>query len=126
MPGENTIFPLVDRRAPILDRIREDTDGENVGEVLAAVVGTSVKSDDEKYLEEMEDSIRTTFTKALANNLGISEEEIDESFANDLVTGIINTDESSVLTEKAMKELGVKPVNDEEEEEEESDSEPLF
>lgn len=126
MPGDNKIFPLVDRRAPLLERIRGDEEGENVGEILAIVVGSSVKSDDEEELEAMRDSIRTTFTESLANNLGVSEEEIDEAFANDLVTSIINANESDVLTADAMEKLGIKDVDDDAEDGEDNGKPDLF
>lgn len=104
LPGRKSpIFPITDRRAPVLSRIRGARNNRNnIGGVLGARVGELVLEDDEEKVQEEADRMTASFRAGLANKLGVPEETIDgmitEEFRSILVShsevGIVNENET--------------------------------
>lgn len=120
------IFPLINRRAPLLDRFRDDTDSNRLSNKLASAIGEFVKSDDEEVIEESAQQLKENLASDLANSLGVSVEDIDTDYIEDLVSQIADADETTVLTEDSLAALGIKADEDVEEEDEEDESPSLF
>lgn len=121
MPDADPIFPLINRRAPLLERLRDDNLDNSVGQDLATVISESVQSDDEEFIEEMEESIRTTVEESLADNLGVDVSDINTDYTEELASLLTNIDESTVLNDDALKSLGIRLEDDSSDEEEEAD-----
>lgn len=113
---EDAIFPLLDRRAPVLERVRGGEDKTDVASEIGKAIGESVKSDDDEQLEDAFDKLNDGVTSSLAEELGVSEDEIDESFVSEISSAIVGSKEQDVLTDDALKSLGI-PSDSEEDEE---------
>jgi len=108
MSAEEPILPIIDRRAPILERIRNRNDGNrNVAQNLGELVGRAVKTDSEVEIEETRDSFTNGFAESLAEELGVSLDEIDEEFVDNITSGVLDVNEGDVLTESAIENLDI-------------------
>lgn len=115
--ADDKIFPLVDRRAPLLDRIRGDGEkASSVSEELGRRVGKFFKNDDEDI--EAEELARSAedFRRGLADELDVDEERITNE-ALDKFSELLTFDD---LVEDVTDE------DDEEEEEEEEETKFSF
>jgi len=91
MPDES-IFPLVDRRAPILERVRGDKEGENTPEKLIGQrVGKFYKNDDEQVEAEELAKAAAEFRDGLAEELNAEPEDISGDVIDNF-TALMKTD----------------------------------
>lgn len=102
--AKGRIFPLVDRRAPVLDRIRNgrhsDHGGEDAGRLLAR--NLTENSPDEK--SDQTERFLIGFVEGLADELGVPESAIDEAVAAEFYDILAESDETDVFTEEAQRE----------------------
>lgn len=121
MAGDDHIFPLLDRRAPLLDRIREDNDQDQLTNLVSEIISDSVKSDDEELIQETKERINQSVTEKLANDFGVKESDISTDFVNEVSDMLVTSTEADVLTEEAAERLGIKEVDEETEDQEGSE-----
>lgn len=124
MDGADPIFPLIDRRAPLLDRIRNDESNERLSGMLATAISELVKSDDEEAIENTRENLTENISDELADKLGVSADDINQGYVEELTDLITEAKEEDVLTDDALQSLGIKATEDAEEEEDESDEGP--
>lgn len=124
MTGDN-IFPVLNRRAPLLERIRGEDEQNELVDSVSSLVSDSVKSDDEEMIEETKQTISESLNVEIANNLGVDASDISDDFINGLTDMLVGSDESDILTKDAQKSLGIKVENDGEDSED-KDSGELF
>lgn len=113
---EGPIFPIFRDRAPVLDRIRNNRDGSGeedeaflrgLGEKLGEGI-TRTESFTDEEIESIEDEIRA----GLSIKLGVPEEAIDDGFIESVSSLFVESDETDVLTNSALEELGIKDDED--------------
>lgn len=118
--SEDPILPIIDRRAPILERIRNRNDeSKNLAQNLGELVGKAVKTDSEVEIEETRESFTDGFSSALADELGVSPDDVNIEFVNNVTSGVLDVNEGDVLTDTAIDELGIQLEDIIEEDEEE-------
>lgn len=115
MPEEDSnIFPIVDRRAPVLERLRGGEEDDELASDLGETVGKAVKSDDEEKLDEAHQKFVEGFTEALAGELGVSEDDIDIGYVERVADYVTSVSEPDVLSDDALESLGIPTESDEE------------
>lgn len=94
--------------------------------MLARAIGEVVKSDDEDEIEDTKEQLAENLTSSLANELGVSDDDIDQGYVEEVVNTIGDADEETVLTDDALESLGIRSDADDEEDEEEERDASLF
>lgn len=123
------IFPLVDRRTPILDRIRNGRGSSDVGTKLGNEIGNAVISDDEEQVKKGARQLEKSIRQGIAESLGVDVTDVSETIPKAIRKLIQDADEEDVLTEEALADLGLADASlddileEEEEEEDEEDDE---
>jgi len=120
------VFPLIDRRTPVMDRLRQRQGSEDVDGVpsdLAQAVSESVMTDDEEESKESSQQAQDEFRVALADTFGVDPSQIKDSFVSQVGKMFGGLTEQDVLTTDALKELGLHKGSDGEEEEGDGDGE---
>lgn len=109
------VFPLIDRRTPLLDRVRSDGEDVDVADVEEAgrVIAQNAQIDNVDE-EKFEDSIR----EGIAEELDVETDELNNTVLAELTQIMSRVDEEQLLT-------GIDGPEGDSEGEEESDS-PSF
>ena len=107
---DDSTFPLVDRRTPVIDRIKgDDSSGpirekiggmregseENASELAEAVV-ESMSYEDQDPKEDFAIEFTDSFAKALSEQLDVDGDELDQEYLRE-VMAVIFVDEETVL-----------------------------
>lgn len=121
MSSEGRVFPLLDRRAPLLERVRNGKRGP-IGRQIASKLSDFLREDDVELKNEEIERIRSDFRSALANRLNVEEELISDT-AVDRVTEVFSLSEDEVLI---AVETDEESDSEEEDSDEEDDSSGLF
>lgn len=129
--SEENLFPVMDRRTPVLDRIRKRRNSEGMAERLGREIGKSILEDDQTRLQRKRTEAVEGFRRGLADTLGVSSDDINENASADIGELIAGLRMEDVLTDEALQELGIEyeglPEGVEDEDEgEEGESEPDF
>jgi len=101
-----------------MDRLRgsgEDGDERGVPSDLADAVAESLINEDEEKEKETTQKAKDEFRMSLSNTLGVNPSDINDSFVNkvgDMFGGLTNKD---VLTQDAIKNLGLSGGSEKEE-----------
>lgn len=124
MSESDRIFPLVDRRAPLLERIRNARNGEEskLGVKLGNQVAEMVGADDE--LREMQTKlVAQDFRKTLAERFDTEPENINDDLVNEVAAmfGALQKDD---ILDNTDDDTGT--VSEDEEEREEDGEEVSF
>lgn len=119
MSSKEGFFPILDRRAPILERVRNGR-VRSLGSKMARKLDEFLREEDEELKEEELARIQTDFRDTLARRLGVEPEMISESIIRQS-TSIFTRSEEDILVEGAPVES-----KDEDSEDEEEDSNSLF
>lgn len=107
---EEPILPILNRNAPVLNRIRSNTRGETVGAKMGEVVGEQILEEDEMEVEKEASEIVGDFRRSLSATLGVDEDRINEEFLSEVAAMFSALEEDEVVVGEA-----------EEKEEEDSD-----
>lgn len=119
---EEPIFPIANRRAPILERIRERRNkASSVGVAAGAKVAELALFSSIENREEEAREIRNDFRSTLANKLGVPEEAINQNLVNEFGAMFAALDESDIVNEEALEPVPDESSEDEEPEEDSSD-----
>lgn len=105
------IFPLLDRRTPLLDRL-ENGKGENFTRKVAKEVAAVREADEDEALELME-TFSDNFKQAMADEIGEDPEDINPELVEDFMSLMFFEQDFTVEQEES---------GDGEEEEEDSSS----
>lgn len=122
---DSKILPLIDRRAPILDRIRKRNGKKGLSFKVGKEVGAGVL-DEELFSVEETAEIENQFRLGIADELGVNPESINDEIVERFSSVFKGLNEESVLTEAALAELGIKAPEEEEEEETDEEEESVF
>jgi len=79
---DEPIFPITDRKTPILDRIKNN-EGETLAEQLGERVGEIAIAGDEERLRVLKKS-REDFREALSNSLGVDQGALDDDVVGEM------------------------------------------
>jgi len=112
MSGDNNIFPLLNRHAPILERVRGEQSTEELTEPLSQLIADSVQSDNKELKDETHKQLVESITSKLASELGVSDDNIDNGYTEQVADLLISSDETDVLTLEAQEKLGIKLPDD--------------
>lgn len=112
---EDSIFPLMDRRAPLADRVRDFRNGRG-GKELGKVFGKVLTAEDEDQRNKVIEDLGNQFREGLAEQLGVSEEDIDTGLVAELQQTAMELTPQDVLTRKSLVEQGIIEVDDGEDE----------
>lgn len=120
------ILPILDRKAPLLERIRERRqNSSDLGEVVGRRVAELSLEEDEESKAEFGEQIRSSFRRGLSDKLGVPEESINEQLLNEFSAMFVALDETDIVDEETIEDLQQKLEEDlgnDEEEEDESDA----
>lgn len=120
--SDGNILPLVDRRTPLLDRVRDDKDEEGeLAEDVGKEIAGAILSDDETDTEKAKEDVKESFRKGMAEKFGISPDAIEEDAADGLA-GLLDLKVEDVVTEDALVSLGITDEVEGESEDEEEES----
>lgn len=103
----NSIFPLVDRRTPVLDRIRNGRKSSDVGTKLGNEIGNAVISDDEEEVKKNARQLEKSIRQGIADSLGVDVTDVSEKIPKSIRRIIEDADEEDLLTEEALADLGL-------------------
>lgn len=118
---DDPVFPVVRSRAPLIERVRERRQEDNdLPSQLGELVGQVVMSDSDVEKQQTANELREGVRMALAEELGVSESDIDETFIDDFTENITGLAEQDVLRQSKLEDLGI-PAKGEEGEAEESE-----
>lgn len=128
---DDNVFPLLDRRTPVLDRIRKRRNSEGMAERLGREIGQSILSDDDERLQRKRTEAVEGFRRGLAETLGVSADDINEDASADVGELIAGLRMEDVLTDDTLQQLGIEQQGlhqqvEEETEEQEEASTPEF
>lgn len=133
MAESNKIFPLIDRKTPVLDRIRNRNKLRDDDMTVSQMVIKISSIDDPEEKEEAINQAENMFLSRLADEAGIDEslvnDDIVEEFGN-----FLNNSVGDIVSEEGMEQLGLDLLGQnsdgeeskEEKEEEEVESEGPF
>jgi len=113
---ENPIIPILDRRAPILERIRNGSGEDNVAQNLGELVGRIIKTDSKVEVEQTKGNFKQGFTESLSNELGVQGADIDPEFVGSMSERVTNVSEDDVLRAGVIEELDIQTEDLEQEE----------
>lgn len=111
--SDNPILPILDRRAPILERIRDGKGEDNVAQNLGELVGRVIKTDSEIEVEQTRQDFADGFTNSLADELGVQAPDINTEFVNGLANDLTNVTEDDVLNPQIIEELDIQATDKE-------------
>lgn len=114
---QDSVFPIIDRRTPVLDRIRGG-DEEDIAETLGRLIGEGVKSDNEEEMDQRRANAAQGFRKGLASELGVSEDSIRDDVIGDIAQLFGGVTEQDVLDDQTLEQLGISRGVEEEEDRE--------
>lgn len=117
------IFPVLNRRTPILDRIRGNGRGNTLAFKVGRLAGESVMNDDQEQLSELADNAKGDFKRGAAEVLGVNPEDINDETAEVFAELAARLDETDILSETALSSLGLDLEDEESVEEEEVEEE---
>lgn len=100
--GDNHIFPIADRPAPLLSRIR-DGRGADFGEQSADKITEFIKSNDPEVAADEMERLTESFIDRLASNMGVGTSQIDRSAVENFVA-MLDMTEDAVLSTKGDEE----------------------
>lgn len=98
MPDDN-VLPLLDRRAPLIERIRNGRKSD-AGQEMGKLLGDIVESDDQEAIEATLVQFSNNFDQALAQRLGIEQGEINPDLSGTLQEFMLNLEESDVILQQ--------------------------
>lgn len=132
--SEDNLFPVMDRRTPVLDRIRKRRNSEGMAERLGKEIGKSILEEDQTRLQRKRTEAVEGFRRGLADTLGVATDDINEDASADIGELMAGLRMEDVLTNDALQELGIGnqelseqiEESEEEDEGEEGDSEADF
>lgn len=130
--SEDNILPVIDRRTPVLDRIRKRRNSEGMAERLGREIGQSILEDDDTRLQRKRTEAVEGFRRGLADTLGVSTDDINEDASADIGELIAGLRMEDVLTDETLQELGIEyeglpeEVEGDQPAEEEDEGEPDF
>ena len=115
MPESDSIFPLVDRQTPMIDRIRNrnGSAGKNTPQKMAQLIAETVPSDG-AIRQQTGAEFADEFEKALASELGVDVESINPEVADMFEQMLVGINPDELFTEEAAKEQGLLDDDDEE------------
>lgn len=106
--GDGSMFPLVDRGTPLIDKAVERGSGKHVGRTLGKIVAMGMLADPaDEEMEEKANNLLHGFGMGLADELEIADEAIDERQVQELGRFLFGADVEEFLTDEAKKELGI-------------------
>lgn len=125
MSFQERVFPLLDRRAPILERVRNGR-ASSLGSALASKLNDFIREEDDSLKEEEIQRIQSDFRTSVAEHLGVEEDMVRDEVI-EMTTQVFQLDESEILLpiEEPEADDTDEDVSDEEGEEE-SDGSELF
>lgn len=117
---EDPILPLTNRRAPLLERIRDRRNKRNNlgAQVASKISELALFSSDEERMEEAR-TIRENFVSTLSQELGVPEEAINPELADEFTAMFVSLEETDIVIEEVLKD----EPEDEEQPAEEGDDE---
>lgn len=133
MAESNKIFPLIDRKTPVLDRIRNRNKLRDDDMTVSQMVIKISSIDDPEEKEEAINQAENMFLSRIADEAGVDEslvnDDIVEEFGN-----FLNNSVGDIVSEEGMEQLGLDLLGQnsdgeeskEEKEEEEVESEGPF
>lgn len=101
------IFPVLNRRTPVLDRIRGNGRSGSVAFKLGNRAAESVMSDNDMELAELSEKSKEEFKAGAADALGVNTDNINDALATEVARVISGLDESEILTDEALVQLGL-------------------
>lgn len=117
-PSDDTIFPLVERETPILDRIRgRNDDSGTVSNDIGKLIGEAALEEDDDFILEQREMFEEKVTSSLAETMGVGEEDISQTFVSSLSLEMLSVEVEDVLDESYIKEIEAVGLDDEDEEE---------
>lgn len=114
---EDTIFPLVERETPLMDKIRGNDSNAKLPQELGALTANTVL-DGEVEISSRE--FVTSFANSIADELGVEVDDLSQNYLTSVEDAVLGKDLEDILSEEKLSELA---GEDEEEEEEESEQE---
>lgn len=117
MPDSDAIFPLVDRRAPLLERVRNFSNGEEsqLGVTLANQIADMQDADDE--LRELQTTlVAEDFRGTLAERFGTQPDNINDDLVNEVAAMFGALEEEDIVKDSESEEDGEEEINFGEEE----------
>lgn len=132
--GDGSMFPLIDRSTPIINRMIRRGSGKQLGRALGKVVGMGMQAEpDDEDMEETANNLLEGFGRGLADQLEVADEAIEGAQIEELGHFLFGSEVQDFLTDEAKKELGIgvvpsgaMPGKTEEEGEEEKDEDEDF
>lgn len=118
--NNGSIFPLINRQTPVIDRLKQrqqgndDDTGNELASSLGETVGNTVISDNQESSNEKRMVAKEEFRNSLASTLGVEPSQIKDSFVNRVGDMFGNLKEKDILTENAIKQLGLSGGSEEE------------
>jgi len=113
--GDEKVFPLFNRRAPVLERLRGDNAKGELGALAGETVGELVEAEDGELITQELERQSGQFIESLAEQLDVDESQIEPDVAEMFMT-LLTLEREDIVND---------PV-EEEDEEEESTATPDF
>lgn len=124
MSSEGRVFPILDRRAPVLERVRNGRKGP-IGSQIASKLGDFIDEEDrELRLDEME-RIRNDFRRTLSDILNIDEEQVSDT-AVERVAEVFSMGRTDVISMENIQEDEQPKEKESEDGDSSDDEEELF
>lgn len=120
------IFPVLDRKAPVIERIRSRRQKNSIGGKVGSKVGELVLEEDEEEKLEQAQEIGEEFKQSLSSELGVPPEIVDDKVVNEVVALFGTLTEEDILIsspDDVSTEEGETESSDEDEED--SDDSPF-
>lgn len=102
--SQSRIFPLVNRRAPVLDRIRNGREKDHGGEKAGRLMAKNLTEYSPDEATKQTENFLVGFVEGLADELEVPESAIKDQIPSELYDVIADSDEKDVFTQEALKE----------------------
>ena len=116
MADSDSVFPLVDRETPMLDRLRNrnGSSKSNTPQKMAQLMAETVPADG-AVRQQTAAEFADEFENALADELGVDVEDLNAEIADMFEQMLVGINPDELFTEEAAREQGL--LDDEEEDE---------
>lgn len=118
---DKPILPVVNRRAPLLSRIRErrNSRGNLGGQVASKITELTLFSTDEERRQEATEIVED-FRTTLSAKLGVPEDAINPDLVEEFGAMFVALEEDDIVLEEVLEDDGEEDVEVEEESKEDS------
>jgi len=100
------IFPIIDRPAPLMERVRnrlDDNGDSKLGEMLGREMAAVAQEEDVEIIQDVVANISASAVESIADEMDINESDVDKDEVVELVASTINVSEDDITSSVSVE-----------------------